>query len=412
MNILFLSNFFPPVSRGGYEQWCWEVAEGLRNRGHEVCVLTSTYGQHSMFTSDPPWVSRELQLEMEFAHLSNSIQFFTSRKKREEQNLACLREFLCHHEPDAILIWGMWNLPRSLPALAESLMPGKVVYYIGDYWPFLPSQYENYWNAPARSFMTGVPKSILKQIARFLLDRQTRHELKFENVLFPSDFLRQEFERKGFKMQHAELVYGAINTSPYLEQRKSARQAGKVSILCVGRVVPDKGFHTAIQALAYLSQNQILENVHLTIVGDGEPNYVERLKQIAKLHNLASLITFLPAQPKEAMPALYRSADIFVFPSIWAEPFGRVLVEAMASGVPVVGTRVGGAAEILMDGENALVFTPDDPMSLAEQLKRLIELPSLCERLGRAGRETAVERFDLKRMTTEIESYLQALVGR
>lgn len=412
MNILFLSNFFPPVSRGGYEQWCWEVAEGLRNRGHDVSALTSTYGQHGMSTSDPPWVSRELQLEMEFAPLSNSIQFFTSRKKREEQNLACLREFLCHHEPDAILIWGMWNLSRSLPALAESLMPGKVVYYMGDYWPFLPSQYENYWNAPARSILTGIPKFLLKPFARFLLNRQTRLELNFEHVLFPSDFLHREFERMGFKPQHSDLVYGAINTSHYLDHRESAKQAGKVSVLCVGRLVPDKGFHTVIMALAYLMRGQVLKNVQLTIVGDGEPNYVEKLKQIAKLHNLASLITFLPAQPKEAMPALYQSADIFVFPSIWAEPFGRVLVEAMASGVPVVGTRVGGAAEILIDGENALVFTPDDPMSLAEQLKRLIESPSLCERLGRAGRETAVARFDLKRMTTEIESYLQALVGR
>jgi glycosyltransferase involved in cell wall biosynthesis len=82
----------------------------------------------------------------------------------------------------------------------------------------------------------------------------------------------------------------------------------------------------------------------------------------------------------------------------------------MASGVTVVGTSVGGAAEILVDGENALTFTPDDPANLAQQLKRLVESPSLRERLSIAGRNTAVNKFDIQRMTTEIESYLQAIV--
>ncbi|NTW12815.1 MAG: glycosyltransferase, partial [Anaerolineales bacterium] len=113
--------------------------------------------------------------------------------------------------------------------------------------------------------------------------------------------------------------------------------------------------------------------------------------------------------PKEALPALYHRSDILLFTSIWAEPFGRVIVEAMASGVVVVGTAVGGAAEILTDGENALTFTADDPASLTSQLKRLIDSPALREQLAMSARRTVADKFDIRRMTAEIESYLQGI---
>jgi len=121
-------------------------------------------------------------------------------------------------------------------------------------------------------------------------------------------------------------------------------------------------------------------------------------------------VTFVPAQPKEALPALYQQADVFLFTSIWPEPFGRVIVEAMASGLVVIGAPVGGAAEILKANENALTFMSDDPSSLAQQLRKLSEAPVLYEQLTKAGRKTAVQQFDLQRMTNEIETYLQALI--
>ena len=82
MRILFLSNFYPPASRGGYEQWCQEVLDGLRSGGHVVEVITSKHGKSSLQTSDPAWVHRSLYLEMELASLKNAIQFLKKQKKR------------------------------------------------------------------------------------------------------------------------------------------------------------------------------------------------------------------------------------------------------------------------------------------------------------------------------------------
>lgn len=409
MRILFLSNFYPPASRGGYEQWCQEVADCLRSRGHDVFILTSEFGEGSMQNPDPAWVRRTLHLEMELASLKNAFQFFTRRKKRETQNLNCVRGVIQNFKPDAALIWGMWNLHRSIPALVEEHMPGRVVYYMGDYWPTLPNQFENYWNASPRNAITGFPKLILKPLAIRILAREKREKLKLDHVLFPTQFMLDEFAQKEIAPQHSTVVYGAIDTKPYLSE--TARSNSRISLLYIGRLSHEKGAHTAIQAVAHLVNKVGIKNLHLTIVGDGEPEYESSLRTLVMNEKIASFVDLLPAQPKQALPSFYQSADIFLFTSIWAEPFGRVIVEAMASGAAVIGARVGGAAEILRDNENSLSFAAGDSVGLANQIKRLIESPELRMKLARSGKESVVERFDMQRMTGEIESYLQNLLS-
>ena len=409
MRILFLSNFYPPASRGGYEQWCQEVLDGLRSRGHDVIVLTSDFGVDRLSDPDPAWVRRSLHLEMELASFKNALQFFTRRKKREQENLDQVRSLVEGFQPDVVLVWGMWNLHRSIPALVEELLPGRVVYYMGDYWPTLPDQFENYWNAPARNLLTGLPKLILKPFALRILAREERPPLKLDHVLFATDFMQNEYRQNGIIPPHARIIYGAVDTKPYLNDHQ--RTGSRISLLSIGRLHPEKGVHTAIEAVSHLVREYGCEDkdLHLTIVGDGEAEYLSQLRSLVERENLASFVDFLPVQPKEALPALYRQADIFLFTAIWNEPFGRVIVEAMASGVAVVGTRVGGATEILVEEENSLTFPPGDAAVLAGQIKRLIDSPDLRARLAGSGRQTATTKFDLTRMTTEIEAYLDSL---
>ena len=408
MRVLFLSNFYPPASRGGYEQWCQEVLDELRDKRHDVRVLTSNFGKKQLPLPDPAWVDRSLWLEMELASLRNAVQFFTHRKKRELKNLQHVREFVTSFNPDAVMVWGMWNLHRSIPALVEKLMAGRVVYYMGDYWPTLPNQFQNYWNTPARSYLTGVPKSLLKPVAYKILAGEKRPALQLDRVIFPSTFMQDAFKEKGINPLHAKIIYGAIDTKLYSNGHK--KQSELLSLLYIGRLSEEKGVHTAIQAVGHLVREKGIQNIKLTLVGDGEPAYKTYLHELANQEDVGPFVNFLPAQPKEALPALYKQTDVFLFTSIWPEPFGRVIVEAMASGVVVVGARVGGAREILAENVNALTFTPNDPQSLARRLQKLIESPELRETLSKAGREIAIREFDLQRMTCEIETYLESLV--
>jgi len=108
----------------------------------------------------------------------------------------------------------------------------------------------------------------------------------------------------------------------------------------------------------------------------------------------------------EDLAAHYASGDLFLYPSL-TETYGNVTVEAMASGLAVVGTTTGGSQEILVDGMNALTFPPGDAEALATQLGRLTST-DLRQRLGRTARRTVEERFTLAAMLERIEAFLRS----
>lgn len=413
MRLLFLSNLYPPTSNGGYEQWCQEMADGLRARGHDVVVLTSGNNQAPV-QPDPAWVHRVLHMEMEFVSLVHGLHFFTSRERREQANLECLEQQVRAFQPDLIFVWGMWNLPRSLPALAERLLPGRVVYYLADYWPILPSQHEFYWQAPAQSWFTRLPKSLLRPVALQILARRPQPSLEFARVIFPSTFLWDEMVRQGVKLREARVIYGAVDTRPFVQPNGSRpmEEGQSLSLLYAGRLSPEKGIQTAIEALEGIVHQRKNRDVKLTIAGSGEQSFVAHLHQRVRDANLESWVTFLGSVPKTGMPDLYRRFDAVLFPSTWQEPFGRVLVEALASEVVVVGTATGGAAEILQESENGLTFAPGDAAGLADQIMRLLEQPALRRRLVENGRRTALEKFDLSRMIAEIEAFLSSVLSQ
>ncbi len=411
MRTLFLTNFYPPYGQGGYEQWCQEVAENLQASGHHLLIVTSRHGIERRQTPEPAWIQRKLHLEMELKSLRNGLQFFTHRWRKEQENLRYLRQCIAQFQPDVILVWGMWNIARSVPVEAEKLLPGRVVYYMGDYWPTLPNQYLLYWQAPARSWKTGLTKPVLGFFAQRILAREQLPVPEFAHVLFPTVFMREELKRLGMTAQSTRIIYGAADTRLYREhQRACDCQADQqLALLYAGRVTPDKGVHVAIEALGLLVHQHGRHNFRLSVVGDSELAYSEKLQTLVREKQLESYIQFCPAQPKQAMPQLYSQADIFLFTSIWQEPFGRVLIEAMAAGAVVVGSPTGGAAEILVDGMNALTFPPGDAQALAAQVIRLADAPTLRQRLMAAAQTTAQERFDITRMATEIGAYLQAI---
>lgn len=413
MRVLSLSNFYPPHAVGGYELWCQEVSEGLQARGHDVTVLTSRFRADERQEDGPVRVERTLRLEMELGSRANAVRFFTSRRAAERENLDRLTALVQETEPDCVLVWGMWNLHRSVPALAERLRPDRTAYYVGDYWPSLPSQFVPYWESRGRSRIAAAAKAPVRLVARRMLARERQPALEFRRAMFPTAFVRDELARRGVRAGDSRVVCGAIDTRAYAARADVSRpvEPGALRLLCASRLTPDKGVHTAIEALAVLAHRHGLTGAHLAIVGSGDAAYESRLRALAGERGVASRVSFLGARSKEDMPQVYREADVFLFTSLWPEPFGRVIVEAMASQLAVVGTVTGGAAEILIDRRNALTVEPGDVEGLADRVARLAGSPGLREQLGRQGREDAVARFDIRRMTDEIEQTLRQIVG-
>lgn len=407
MRILFLTNYYPPFEPGGQGQSVMEIVAGLSARGHECAVLTSMHGTHNRPEASGG-VHRRLFLEMDSTRLAHSLVFFTSRKRREAHNLREFDRLAAEFRPDAVLVCGMWNLPRSLPALAERRLPGKVAYRFAEYWPTLPTQHEMYWRAPPRSRLTGIPKAILGRIALALLAREgPPPALKFEHACCVSAGTREALVDAGVPVGHARVIHTGLDF-PAAERVAGSTPGGPLHLLYAGRLEWEKGVDTVIEALAELDGRPD-ENpfpVRLRIAGAGREQYEQELRRrVSELH-LDRAVEFLGRRPPAEMPALMGGCDVLVVPSRWPEPFARVVLEGMHSGLAIVATCTGGTAEIVEDGVNGLLFPPGDHAALAALLRTLIADPARRSALAEAGRETVKNRYSRTAMLDAYEAFL------
>lgn len=155
-----------------------------------------------------------------------------------------------------------------------------------------------------------------------------------------------------------------------------------------GRLVPEKGLDTLIKAVALLDGKWALR-----LLGDGPQR--GDLARIAGLYNISGSVDIQPPVPSVEMPGFYRQLDAFVLPSLtrpnWKEQFGRVLIEAMSSGVPVIGSSSGAIPGVI--GAAGLTFPEGDAEALAEHLQALMQYPALHRQLAEAGRQRVLAQF-------------------
>ncbi len=166
-----------------------------------------------------------------------------------------------------------------------------------------------------------------------------------------------------------------------------------IKILTVGRLVAFKGHEYLFKAVKLLKNRNDLK---FYLAGDGplKKKLIELHKQL-KLNNRLEMLGFI-----DNIKPWYAQADLFVLPSI-REPFGIVLLEAMAAGLPVIATRAGGAKEIIQDGKSGVLVPPADPSALAEAICKLADDREARLRLAAAGKERVKKNFSLRRMIDE-----------
>jgi glycosyltransferase involved in cell wall biosynthesis len=386
------------------------VVTKLEKRGHRVTVLTSMYGvEHPVIENG---VHRVLTLESDIYHYqAASLLRLRGDHKR---NLNHVRQTIADFQPDVIFIWGMWNLSKLIAQEAERRAGNRVVYSIADMWATHADAHTAYWQAPARRWFMRLPKRVLATLIRpYLRLEGLPVSLRFENAMCVSEALRDNLLSAGVPVKNARVIYSGIVLDDFLSSTRDRTWSNeRLPLLYVGRLVKEKGAHTAILALAELVKQRNLNALDLTLVGWGPPDYGAYLKTLADDNGLGEHITFLDPVPRAEMPEFLSRFDALLFPSIWEEPFSRILLEAMASGLAVVGTTTGGSKEILVDGENALTFAPGDAHDLARQIERLALDPALRKRLALAGVRTVQEQFDIERMVDEIEAYLLEVAER
>jgi glycosyltransferase involved in cell wall biosynthesis len=165
--------------------------------------------------------------------------------------------------------------------------------------------------------------------------------------------------------------------------------SGAPVLLWVGRPVRFKRVLLLVEAVALARAAH--PDVQLMLVGDfaDRPDVVEQVRRL----NLTQAVHFTGSVLHESLPAYYRLADVYVHSSAY-EGLGKVMIEAAASGLPVVSTRTAGAAEIVVEGETGLLCEPENAADLAEQIGVLLTDPARARQMGAAGRAFVREKFD------------------
>jgi rhamnosyl/mannosyltransferase len=176
------------------------------------------------------------------------------------------------------------------------------------------------------------------------------------------------------------------------------------TLLFVGRHRYYKGLGDLLKAMQGLP-------ARLLVGGDGPMR--ARWEDLAKELDLEKKVRFLGDVPDEDLPALYRSADIFVLPAnARAEAFGTVLLEAMAAGLPCVTTELGtGTSYVVQDGVTGLVVPPADPASLREAIRHLIGDDELRGGMGEAGRRRVLDEFTPELLLQRVEAVYREILG-
>lgn len=242
----------------------------------------------------------------------------------------------------------------------------------------------------------------LGRMARILIGQNT-------SLIAISQAVERYLVEETMPPERISCVYDGVDLRQYQPQAHREVKDG-VLIGIIGQIGERKGHLVLLEALRELVREHA--PVKLLIVGK-EPahsveGYTERLQAFVRQHQLEPYVEFLGF--RRDVPELLAQLDILVLPSL-QEPFGKIVIEAMAMETPVIASRVGGVPEIVADGETGLLVPPQDPAALKHALTRLIADAALRERMGKAGRQRVEACFSLERNVQATQAMYSELLA-
>ena len=407
MKILALTNLYPPHYLGGYELICYMVVNELRARGHHVQVLTSNHVEPGKPVETERHVARTLRIHGFYGHPWLNIAKLQRLEAHNNQTLFAAIE---KQKPDLVYVWNMGGLSKSMVLTLQRLgIP--TVFYLSDHWiarGFASDVWLNWWNGTASAKKKFLRRAAEMTGLRSLLDRTAPTNppahLKFQRLYFCSKALRKLTAAAGFEVMHGAVIYAPVDIQKFDGTPKRESDPLRFFVW-VGRLAPDKGVMTALKSMKHV-QGKVSGELH--IYGKGDADYTAELKDFVTKHNLP--VTFSSAGMDE-MPAIYRKHDALLFTSEWAEPFALTPLEAMASGLPVIGTTTGGSREIFRHHDNALTYTAGNAEELGERIIELANSPTLRARIAETGRIEVRKNYSLPTIVDQIEDYLRETVS-
>lgn len=227
------------------------------------------------------------------------------------------------------------------------------------------------------------------------------------NTLYNRPYILAQMRSEG---PEVHTIYNGIDLAEFVPVRQP-RQADAVRVLCVARLIEQKGLLHLLEACALLRERGLAFRCEV-IGGTEEPLYTDYARRLTEVHRRLGLedhVVFRGAQPFADVIESYRRADVFVLPCVVARDGRRditpnALIEAMAMKLPVVSTTITGIPEIVENGVSGLLVPPADHVALADAIETVARDPALAAQLGENARKRVADRFDVEE---NVRSYLR-----
>lgn len=377
MKIWQVVPYYPPHV-GGMEYYVERLSEELAARGHDVTVFTSSNnGKQETYTKNKVKI-KTLKIMTKIYNNPISPTLFTQLLTEEKPDIINTHQYPIFYSDLAAFA----SLTRRIPLMVH-------IHVISD----------------AKSSVSGLTSDI------YYSTLGLRTLTLADVVVVPSNVYRTKLSKMYVNPNKLQVVYYGIDIKKFNNNSSSDSFKAKyclknsIVILSVGRLNYQKGLRFLIKAMSILKKST--PNIKLVIVGEGEELPI--LKRLVHSLGIAESVVFTGALNQTEIKSAYSSCDIFVLPSLF-ESFGISLIEAQASGKPVIGTKAGGAPEALLNGETGYLVEPGNSFALAEKIAHILSNHSKAIQMGIKGKKFVEQRFSIKNSVTKIEEIYEKII--
>lgn len=385
MKVLMVNTLYHPYGTGGAERSTQHLAEGLVEKGHRVSVLCTM--PKSGWT-----VENQNGVKVYYAGLENVYWPYD-----KEETPTLLKPVW--HAIDSLNPWMEKKvetvLRREGPDVLHTHNLGGFsvsAWRAGDKesTPIVHTARDYALLCPKNMFWKGENCSGRCYKCRAFTISRRKESSRVDGAVGISRFVLRRHESLGyFGEAKKKVIYNPVNVKKISPQKESVNQDLRLGFL--GRISEKKGVRRMIEAIDFQKND-----VELRVGGIGEKQYEQEIKRIAE----GKPVTFLGFVDPTAF---FKTVDVLVVPSVWHEPFGRVVVEAYAHSTPVIAADRGGLPEIVRDGKTGFTYNPDAPDTLNGHIESFMDKEWLVERIGKRAREEA-EKYDLD---SHVEEYTE-----
>lgn len=410
--VLIVSCLFPPYARGGAEIVAYQQARVLKKMGFDINIFAgrwdNTLPRFSVTTQQD-------EFKVTFINLHNTDFDYHSLNFYKKEILEEFNKLLFSFAPDIVHFHNITSLcVQMIDDCYQKAIPAAITLH--DYWLLCPKsilitnkkllcekktveceQCEDF------SFIDDAQLDTLKNRNKIFME----HLNKLSIVISPSEYLLNRYIECGLNQQKSVVINNGIDLSRFKNIKKLT--SNKLRFAFIGQVLEHKGITVLLESISLLNKTE-RDSISLSIIGAKNGSFVRFLSGLIKELGIANVVKFTGKIPNAKIAQIHKKIDVLIVPSLWPENSPVTIMEALASGTPVLASRFGGIPELIEHGRHGFLHAHDNPQELAGNIRRFISQPDLCKNMRQACLKKA-KFYPLEKQVKIIAGYYNNLLN-